>query len=41
LPNLQTGKVLVGGVVKRVKACASCLAKFKVSSYKKTAPATT
>jgi len=29
LPNLQTGKVLINGVLKRVKACASCLAQYK------------
>lgn len=30
LPNLQTGKVMLSGVVKQVKACASCLAQYKV-----------
>jgi ribosomal protein L28 len=28
--NLQKGKVLINGVVKSVRACASCLAKFKI-----------
>ena len=31
LPNLHKGKVLIGGVVKNVRACASCLRKYKVS----------
>lgn len=30
LPNLQSGKVEISGIVKRVKACASCLALHKV-----------
>lgn len=30
LPNLHKGRVLIGGVVKNVRACASCLAKHKV-----------
>jgi large subunit ribosomal protein L28 len=30
LPNLQKGKVSINGVVKSVRACASCLAKFKI-----------
>ncbi len=28
-PNLHKGKVLLNGKIKNVKACASCLAKFK------------
>lgn len=27
--NLHKGRVLIGGVTKSVKACASCLAQFK------------
>ena len=30
LPNLHKGKILIDGVVKSVKACASCLSQFKV-----------
>lgn len=30
LPNLHNGKVLIGGVAKNVRACASCLSKYKV-----------
>jgi large subunit ribosomal protein L28 len=30
-PNLHKGKVFINGVVKSVKACASCLAKYRVS----------
>lgn len=30
IPNLHKGKVLMDGVVKSVKACASCMAQFKV-----------
>lgn len=30
MPNLHKGKVEIDGVVKRVKACASCLAKYKI-----------
>lgn len=30
LPNLHSGRVLVGGAVRNVRACASCLAKYKV-----------
>lgn len=40
LPNLHSGMVLIGGVTKRVKACASCLAKFKVKYSPKVAVAT-
>lgn len=29
LPNLHRGKVLIGGAVKRVRACSSCLARYK------------
>ncbi len=29
MPNLHKGRVLIGGVVKNVKACASCIAQFK------------
>ncbi|MCL4390070.1 MAG: 50S ribosomal protein L28 [Patescibacteria group bacterium] len=29
-PNLHNGKVLIGGVVKNVRACASCLAQYGV-----------
>ncbi len=28
-PNLHHGKILLNGVVKSVKACASCLARYK------------
>lgn len=28
-PNLHKGKVLMNGIVKSVKACASCLVQFK------------
>lgn len=30
LPNLHSGKVLINGMIKNVKACASCLAKYRV-----------
>lgn len=30
IPNLHKGKVVIDGVVMNVKACASCLAKYKV-----------
>lgn len=40
LPNLHRGKVLIGGVVRNVRACASCLAKFKVKYAPKVAVAT-
>ncbi len=30
LPNLHKGKVLLNGVVKNVRACASCMAKYHV-----------
>ncbi len=30
LPNLHSGRVLIDGVIKNVKACASCLAKYRV-----------
>lgn len=29
MPNLHKGKVLIKGVVKNVRACASCLNQFK------------
>lgn len=29
LPNLHSGKVVLNGVVKRVRACASCLTQFR------------
>lgn len=29
LPNIHSGKVTLNGVVKRVRACASCMAQFK------------
>lgn len=28
-PNIHKGKVLINGVIKSVKACASCLAQFR------------
>lgn len=34
LPNLHKGKVLIGGVVKSVKACASCMSQFRVPAAK-------
>ncbi len=34
LPNLHRGKVLMSGAVKSVKACASCMAQFKVPAAK-------
>jgi ribosomal protein L28 len=34
--NLHKGRVLINGVIKSVKACASCLAKFKAPRVKKT-----
>ncbi|MDO8515609.1 MAG: bL28 family ribosomal protein [bacterium] len=34
--NLHKGKVLMNGVVKSVKACASCLAQFRAPRVKKT-----
>lgn len=37
LPNLHSGKVLLNGAVQRVKACASCLAQFKVKYVPETA----
>ncbi len=37
LPNVQTGKVMINGVSKRVKACASCLAMYKVKYTPKAA----
>lgn len=30
LPNLHSGRVAIDGVVKNVRACASCLAKYGV-----------
>lgn len=30
LPNLHKGKVMIDGVVKSVKACASCLSKYGI-----------
>jgi len=39
LPNLHRGQVLINGVIKRVKACASCLAKFRVAYTPKVAVA--
>ena len=29
MPNLHKGKVMIGGVVKNVRACASCLNQFR------------
>ncbi len=40
LPNLHKGKVLLDGVAKNVKACASCLAQFKVKYSPKVIVAT-
>lgn len=37
LPNLHTGKVMIGGIAKRVKACASCLTLYKVKYVPKVA----
>ncbi len=30
MPNIQKGKILINGVLKNVRACASCLAKNRV-----------
>lgn len=30
-PNIHNGKVLVDGVAKRVRACASCLSLYKIA----------
>jgi len=30
VPNLHKAKVLIAGVTKNVRACASCVAKFRV-----------
>ncbi|MCL4398105.1 50S ribosomal protein L28 [Patescibacteria group bacterium] len=30
LPNIQKGKVFLNGKIQNVRACASCLAKYKV-----------
>lgn len=37
LPNLHHGRVLIAGMVKNVKACASCLAKYRVKFVPKVA----
>lgn len=36
MPNIQKGRVLVDGLVKNVKACASCLAQYKIKYVAKT-----
>lgn len=37
LPNLHRGKVMLDGVIKNVKACASCLAKYRMKYAPKVA----
>lgn len=39
LPNLHKGKVMISGVVKNARVCASCMAKYRVKFSPKVAVA--
>jgi ribosomal protein L28 len=36
-PNLHSAKVMIGGILKRVRLCTKCLRKLKKSTVKKEA----